>query len=43
LGAGLHSYGFGSGGVEYVSIFVVIHILFVFYVGIYRKLKEKES
>ena len=40
LGAGLHSYGFGSGGVEYVSIFVVIHILFVFYVGIYRKLKE---
>ena len=43
LGAGLHSYGFGSGGVEYVSIFVAIHILFVFYVGIYRKLKQKEE
>jgi len=43
LGAGLHSYGFGSGGVEYVSIFVAIHILFVFYVGIYRNLKAKEA
>ncbi len=43
LGAGLHSYGFGSGGVEYVSVFVAIHILFVFYVGIYRKLKEQDK
>ena len=40
LGAGLHSYGFGSGGVEYVSIFVLIHIVFVLYVGFYRKLKN---
>jgi cytochrome c-type biogenesis protein CcsB len=29
LGAGLHSYGFGAGGVEYVSAFVFAHILFV--------------
>jgi len=40
LGAGLHSYGFGSGGVEYVSIFVLIHIVLVLYVGFYRKLKN---
>ena len=29
LGAGLHSYGFGAGGVEYVSGFVFLHILLV--------------
>ena len=29
LGAGLHSYGFGGGGVEYVSAFVALHWLFV--------------
>lgn len=40
LGAGLHSYGFGSGGVEYVSIFVVLHIIYVIFVGFYKKLKE---
>jgi ABC-type transport system involved in cytochrome c biogenesis permease subunit len=32
LGAGLHSYGFGAGGVEYVSSFVAIHLVFVIYV-----------
>lgn len=37
LGAGLHSYGFGAGGVEYVSAFVVVHILAVIYVGILRR------
>lgn len=37
LGAGLHSYGFGAGGVEYVSAFVVIHILFVIYTAIIRR------
>ena len=31
LGAGLHSYGFGAGGVEYVSGFVGLHILYVAY------------
>lgn len=29
LGAGLHSYGFGAGGVQYVSAFVAIHWVFV--------------
>ncbi len=29
LGAGLHSYGFGSGGVEYVACYVVLEILYV--------------
>lgn len=27
LGAGLHSYGFGSGGVEYVMVFVFLHLI----------------
>ena len=27
LGAGLHSYGFGSGGIEYVLSFVVLHLI----------------
>ena len=31
LGAGLHSYGFGAGGIEYVSVFVGLHFLFVAY------------
>lgn len=31
LGAGLHSYGFGAGGVEYVALFVGLHFLFVAY------------
>jgi cytochrome c-type biogenesis protein CcsB len=31
LGAGLHSYGFGAGGVEYVAVFVLLHLLFVGY------------
>lgn len=29
LGQGLHSYGFGAGGVEYVSAFVVAHLMYV--------------
>lgn len=37
LGAGLHSYGFGAGGVEYVSIFVFIHLVFVSFVSFARK------
>ena len=27
LGAGLHSYGFGAGGVEYVLGFLIIHLI----------------
>lgn len=37
LGAGLHSYGFGAGGVEYVSGFVLLHFLFVGLVAWRRK------
>lgn len=37
LGAGLHSYGFGAGGVEYVSGFVFLHLVFVGYVAFVRK------
>jgi cytochrome c-type biogenesis protein CcsB len=31
LGAGLHSYGFGAGGVEYVALFVVLHLFYAVY------------
>lgn len=37
LGAGLHSYGFGAGGVEYVSGFVALHILAVIFVAVVRR------
>lgn len=42
LGAGLHSYGFGAGGVEYVSAFVAIHILYVVYVATVRYNRNKK-
>ena len=32
LGQGLHSYGFGSGGVEYVSGFALLHLIYVLFV-----------
>lgn len=37
LGAGLHSYGFGGGGLEYVASFVGIHFVFVAFVMAARK------
>jgi ABC-type transport system involved in cytochrome c biogenesis permease subunit len=45
LGAGLHSYGFGAGGVEYVSAFVGLHVLYVVYVSTvrYGRLKKTTS
>ena len=39
LGAGLHSYGFGAGGVEYVAGFVGAHLLFVVFVSVLRKMR----
>jgi cytochrome c-type biogenesis protein CcsB len=33
LGAGLHSYGFGAGGVQYVSAFVLLNLIYVGYVA----------
>lgn len=41
LGAGLHSYGFGAGGVEYVSIFVGVHLLYVIFVSVVRNSRLK--
>jgi len=43
LGAGLHSYGFGAGGVEYVTGFIALHILFVIYVAIIRNGRAKKK
>lgn len=37
LGAGLHSYGFGAGGVEWVSGFVAIHLIYVAFVATVRR------
>ena len=41
LGAGLHSYGFGAGGVEYVAGFVAIHLLYVIFVATVRSQRMK--
>lgn len=43
LGAGLHSYGFGAGGVEYVSMFVAAHLLYVVYVATLRYSRHRAS
>jgi cytochrome c-type biogenesis protein CcsB len=43
LGAGLHTYGFGAGGVEYVTAFVVLHLLFVAYVSTVRYGRLKKT
>jgi cytochrome c-type biogenesis protein CcsB len=42
LGAGLHSYGFGAGGVEYVSAFIALHLVLVVVTAIVRKGKTSE-
>ena len=43
LGAGLHSYGFSAGGVEYVSAFVAATLLFVTYAATVRQSRLAES
>ena len=43
LGAGLHSYGFGAGGVEYVSGFVALHFLYLGYVATVRYARLKSA
>lgn len=40
LGAGLHSYGFGAGGLEYVSAFVFFHFLMIIYVALLRSSRK---
>jgi ABC-type transport system involved in cytochrome c biogenesis permease subunit len=41
LGAGLHTYGFGAGGIEYVSSFVGLHIVYVIFAVSVRIQKRK--
>lgn len=43
LGAGLHSYGFGAGGVEYVSAFVLLNMAFVGYSYALSRGREAKS
>lgn len=43
LGAGLHSYGFGAGGIEYVSVFVLLHIVFVVYAYFVQKTQPTDQ
>jgi ABC-type transport system involved in cytochrome c biogenesis permease subunit len=43
LGAGLHTYGFGAGGVEYVAAFIAVHFLYVIYVTTLRQSRLKAS
>jgi uncharacterized membrane protein len=43
LGAGLHSYGFGAGGIQYVSGFVILHVLYVGYAYFVEKSSLSEA
>ncbi len=43
LGAGLHSYGFGAGGVEYVSAILAAQFIFVIYVSVIRKISSAKK
>lgn len=40
LGAGLHTYGFGAGGIEYVLAFVFIQMLYVIYATLVTRRKS---
>ena len=40
LGQGLHSYGFGAGGVEYVAGFAVLHLIYVLLVWTFYSVKR---
>jgi len=41
LGAGLHTYGFGAGGIEYVGSFVGLHLVYVIFAISVRIQKRK--
>lgn len=43
LGAGLHSYGFGTGGSKYVGIFVLAEILFVLWATWRHRLNQRPT
>ena len=42
LGAGLHSYGFGGGGLQYVASFVVAHFIYIIYALIVRNRSSRK-
>lgn len=43
LGVGLHSYGFSSGGISFVLIYMGIQLAFVFWVLLARKIQQSKS
>lgn len=43
LGAGLHSYGFGAGGVQYVGGFVILNLIYVGYALFVNNAREPKS
>jgi cytochrome c-type biogenesis protein CcsB len=43
LGAGLHSYGFGGGGIEYVSGFIALEFVYLAYVITVRQSRIKKQ
>ncbi|MES2855463.1 MAG: cytochrome c biogenesis protein CcsA [Bdellovibrionota bacterium] len=40
LGAGLHAYGFGAGGAEYMAAFVILNLIYVAYVAYVNRSRE---
>lgn len=42
LGAGLHSYGFGAGGVQYMAAFVILNLIYVGYVSFIRMARDSK-
>ena len=43
LGAGLHSYGFGTGGVRYVAIFIGVETLYVLWATAKHRLNQRPA
>lgn len=43
LGAGLHSYGFGAGGVQYVAAFVILNFIYLAYVIYVYRARSRSS
>lgn len=43
LGAGLHSYGFGAGGVQYMAAFVILNLIYVGYVAFVRYSRQNSA
>ena len=43
LGAGLHTYGFGAGGIQYVAGFVILNLIYVAYVAFVRSSRNRAA